>query len=302
MRSAPQPTADVSVIVIAHDVREEVLTCLASVEAHRGDLTVESIVVDQGSSDGTADAVEDRFPAANVIRLPTNEGLAGRNHGLRSATGRLRMFLDSDARLTEGALPHMVKHIDEHPRVGLVGPRLVYPDGSLQLSARRFPPVALPLLRRPPLARLFEDSAVIRRHLMADEPHDRARRVEYVLGACQLFTAEAQRAAGEIDPRMFFGPDDADWCFGIRTAGLDAVYLPEATVVHDYRRTSARQPLSRAALAHLRHFLIFQWKWRRRRRELIEAGRAMDAQAWAARGLGARELVLAASSRREEDG
>lgn len=293
---APTPL-DVSVIVIAYDVRDEVLACLASVEAHHGPLAVESIVVDNGSSDGTAEAVEDRFPAATVIRLPANEGVVARNHGLRAATGRLRMFLDSDARLTEDALPRMAGYMDEHPTVGLVGPRLVYPDGSLQLSARRFPPLALPLLRRPPLARLFGDSASVRRHLMADEPHDRARAVEYVLGACQLFSAEAQRAAGEIDSRIFFGPDDADWCFGVRTAGLDVAYLPEATVVHDYRRSTAQRPLSRAALVHLRAFLTFQWKWRSRRRELVEAGRAMDAHALAARVEAPRELVLAGTER-----
>ena len=286
---------DVSVIVIAHDVCEEVLTCLASIEAHRGSLAVESIVVDNGSSDGTADAVEHRFPAATVIRRPTNQGVVARNHGLRVASGRMRMFLDSDARLTEDALPRMVAHIDSDPSIGLVGPRLVYPDGRMQLSARRFPPLVLPLLRRPPLAGLFEDSPLVRRHLMADEPHDRARAVEYVLGACQLFSARAQREAGEIDERIFFGPDDADWCFGVRTAGLDVVYLPQATVVHDYRRATAKRPLSGAALTHLRAFLIFQWKWRSRRRELIEDGRAMDARAFAARAFAARELVLAGS-------
>ena len=114
---------------------------------------------------------------------------------------------------------------------------------------------------------------------MADARLDQRRRVEYVLGACQVFNATAQAAAGEIDRRIFYGPDDADWCFAIREAGFDVVYAPEATIVHDYRRSSAARPVSRLALRHLRTFAYFQWKWRARRRNLIAEGRAMDRDA-----------------------
>jgi GT2 family glycosyltransferase len=279
---------DVSVIVVAHDVRDEVLACLRSLERHAGPLAVEAFLVDNASTDGTAEAVAERFPGVEVVRLPENVGVAARNEGLRRARGRTRMFLDSDARLTAGALPELVGYLDAHPEAGLVGPRLVYEDGTLQLSARRYPPPLLPLLRRPPLARFFDGSRWVRRHLMADEPHDATREVEYVLGACQLFTARAQAAAGEIDPRIFFGPDDVEWCFRIRRAGLAVVYHPAATVVHAYRRTSASRPLSRVALRQLEAFARFQWRWRRERAALLAAGRRMDERARAARAGRAR--------------
>lgn len=271
------PTAPtVSIIVIACDVRDEVVRCLDSVERHAGEVPTELILVDNGSRDGTSEAVARRFPAVRIIRREANEGVVARNHGLRCATGAMRMFLDSDARLTPGALPELVRFVREHPGVGLVGPRLVYSDGRLQLSTRRFPPLALPLLRRPPLRLLFEDAELVRRHLMADDPHDEPREVEYVLGACQLFTEAAQRAAGEIDERMFFGPDDADWCLRIRQAGFRIAYDPAATVVHDYRRSTSRRPLSTVAVRHLMAFVHFQWKWRRERRRLVEEGRRID--------------------------
>jgi GT2 family glycosyltransferase len=269
----------VSVIVVAHDVRDEVLACLASIEEHAGTLQAEVVLVDNASRDGTAESVAERFPGVEVVSLARNVGVAARNAGLRRARGRLRMFLDSDARLTAGALPELVAYLDAHPEAGLVGPKLVYEDGTLQLSARRFPPRLLPLLRRPPLGRLFEDSAAVRRHLMADDRHDQTREVEYVLGACQLFTAEAQAAAGEIDPRIFFGPDDVDWCLRIRRAGLQVVYHPAATVVHGYRRTSAARPASRIALRQLAAFARFQWTWRRERARLVQEGHEMDARA-----------------------
>ena len=275
--SPEQP--DVTVIVVAHDVRDEVLACLASVEEHSAPVKAEVVLVDNDSRDGTAETVAEAFPKTEVVTLAANVGVAARNAGLRRARGRLRMFLDSDARLTAGALPELVGYLDGHPDVGLVGPRLVYEDGTLQLSARRFPPRFLPLMRRPPLGRLFEDSASVRRHLMADDRHDRTREVEYVLGACQLFTAEAQAAAGEIDPRILFGPDDVDWCLRVRRAGLQVVYHPAATVVHGYRRSSAARPASRSALRQLTAFARFQWTWRRERARLVQEGREMDARA-----------------------
>jgi GT2 family glycosyltransferase len=268
--------------VIAHEVRDEVLACFESVEEHAGDVSVECFLVDNASSDGTAAAVAERFPAVETIVLETNEGLPARNHGLRRASGRHRMFIDSDALLTPGALRTMVDALDENPHVGLVGPRLIYPDGGLQLSTRRFPPLMLPLLRRPPLGRFFEDGPTIRRHLMAGEPHDRRRRVEYVIGACQMFRAEAQAAAGEIDERIWFGHDDADWCFSMRDAGWEILYVPDAQVIHDYRRTSAQQPLSTFALRQLAAHVHFQRKWWSRRAGLLGAGRTMDEEVEAA--------------------
>jgi GT2 family glycosyltransferase len=270
---------DVTVIVVAHDVRDEVLACLASVEEHAAPGKAEVVLVDNASHDGTAEAAAEAFPGVEIVPLAANVGVAARNAGLRRARGRLRMFLDSDARLTAGALPELVAFLDAHPEVGLVGPKLVYEDGTLQLSARRFPPLLLPLMRRPPLGRLFEDGASVRRHLMADDRHDVTREVEYVLGACQLFTAEAQAAAGEIDPRIFFGPDDVEWCLRVRRAGLQVVYHPAATVVHGYRRTSAAKPASRIALRQLAAFARFQWTWRHERGRLVEEGYEMDARA-----------------------
>lgn len=270
---------DVSIIVIAHNVCEEVLACLGSVERHAGGLAVETILIDNGSNDGTVQAVAERFPRVHIVRRQSNEGVPARNHGLRRASGRHRMFLDSDALLCPGTLPTLVQMLDEAPEIGLVAPRLVYPDGTVQLSTRRYPPPHLPLLRRPPLARWFNNSSTVRHHLMADEPHDRRRRVEYVLGACQLFRFEAQSAAGEIDSRIWFGPDDADWCFAIREAGFEVVYVPEVAVVHNYRRTSALAPMSRTALRHLLAFAYFQGKWWGRRRALRAQGVAMDVEA-----------------------
>jgi N-acetylglucosaminyl-diphospho-decaprenol L-rhamnosyltransferase len=265
---------DVSVIVIGHNVVEEILEALDSIEQHSDSLKLQTIVVDNGSTDGTHAAVAERFPDVTLIRLPVNEVHAARNHGLAIARGRFVMFLDSDARLTDGAMSELVRFLEERPEFGLVGPRLVYEDGDLQYSARRYPPLLLPLLRRPPLERFFEDGPVVRRHLMMDEALDEPREVEYLIGACLVFASDAALGA-RIDPHTLF-TEDVDWCFQVRTTGYRIAYDPNATVVHTYRRPTAQTPLSRAALQHLLGFLRLHWKWRKQRRRLIEEGREID--------------------------
>jgi N-acetylglucosaminyl-diphospho-decaprenol L-rhamnosyltransferase len=266
---------EVTIVVVAHSVRPELERCLASIESHAG-VPVETVLVDNASTDDTREWARATHPEVELVELAENVGVAARDHGLRRARGRYTMFLDSDAELTPGALPAMVAALDEHSDWGLIGPKLVSEDGALQLSCRRFPPLLLPFLRRPPLDRVFEDSRMVRRHLMADVDHERARPVLYVLGACQLFRTELARRAGPFENRIFFGPDDIDWCIRIRDAGGEVVYFPEATVVHRYRRMTLHAPVSRAAWRHLTAYFGFQWRYRHRRRELFRLGEELD--------------------------
>jgi GT2 family glycosyltransferase len=277
--SAAQPehgrAPEVSIIVVAHSVRGDLDRCFASIERHGG-VPLEVILVDNASDDGTVEWVRGAYPKVRVIELSENRGVAARGEGLKATRAPLAMFLDSDTELTAGALPAMVGAMRENRDWGLIGPRLVYPDGTLQLSCRRFPPLFLPVVRRPPLDRLLGRSGAVRRHLMEDVAHDRPRAVQYVLGACQLFRTELAEKAGPFDRRIFYGPDDIDWCIRIRDAGGEVVYFPEATVVHTYRRMTHHNPLSYAALRHLHGFLYFHWKYRRRRAELRRLDRELD--------------------------
>lgn len=265
----------VTIAVIARDVRSELERCFGSIEEHAG-VPVETILVDNASSDGTREWVRSVHPEVVLIEAPKNLGDAARELSLERAQSEYVMFLDSDTALTAGALPSMIAALEDNPSWGLIGPRLVYDDGSLQPSCRRFPTPILPLLRRPPLGWVFGDSRIVRRHLMLDFDHERVRPVQYVIGACQLFRASLARAAGSYDTKIFWGPSDIDWCIRIRDAGGEVVYFPGATVVHSYRRSTSRKPTSWLALRHLRAFYYFQWKYRHRRRELIRLEREFD--------------------------
>jgi GT2 family glycosyltransferase len=254
---------DVSVVIVAWRAREYALRCLDALRRHVG-LRYEAIVVDDGSDDGTGDAVTKRFPDTKVIRKERNEGLtAGRNSALALVRGRCVLMLDADTEVRPGAVETLVDALDRRPKVGLVAPRLVYPNGELQLSCRRFPSLVLPLVRRGPLARINPDPAVHRRHLMKDFDHETARPVVWVAGAAQMWRADLPAAIGPYDARVSsYGGEDLDWCLRVWAAGLEVWYVPEAEVVHVWQRMTRRSLYGRQSVRALRDFYYLQWKHR----------------------------------------
>jgi GT2 family glycosyltransferase len=265
----------VTIVIVAHSERGDLECCLGSIATYAA-MPVQTVLLDNASTDDSVPWVRENHPEVEVVELSRNLGVAARQHGLERARAEVIMFLDSDAELTEGALPTMVAALECNPGWGLIGPRLIDGDGKLQLSCRRFPPRSLPFVRRPPLSWFFNNSGFVHRHLMADIDHRSARPVLYVLGACQLFRSSLARLAGPFPQRIFFGPDDIEWCIRMRDAGGEVIYLPEATVIHRYKRRTRRSPISRTALRHLRAFARFQWRYRKRRSELIELQERMD--------------------------
>jgi N-acetylglucosaminyl-diphospho-decaprenol L-rhamnosyltransferase len=275
------PAPDVSVITVGHNVRHELELCLAALEEHRGAIEIEVFVVDNASTDGTGEWLAREHPRVHLIPLDVNAFTAARIHALPRVRGRYTLFLDSDAYLTPGALPTMVRALEDNPSWGLVGPQLRYLEGDLQLSCRRFPPRLIPFMRRPPLNRWLEDSGPVRRHQMEDIDHDIGRPVLYVLGACQFFRTDLIARMGQPDATLGWGgADDVDWCIRVWRAGYEVRYLPEARVTHAYRRISTGgSPFNEKARRHLRSFVALQWKYARRYRALQRFGDELDRRA-----------------------
>lgn len=265
-----------SVVVVAWRAREDLLRCLDSLERHAG-LAYEVVVVDDGSGDDTPAAVRERFPRAKVLAKPRNEGLvAGRNDAYPLARGRLVMMLDADTEVTPGSIEALASVLDARPEVGLVGPKLVDTDGTLQLSCRRYPPLLIPFLRRGPYARLNPDPRSHRRHLMKDFDHSADRPVVWVSGAAQMWRADLPALIGPYDLRVSsYGGEDLDWCLRVWGAGLEVRYVPQATVVHRWQQATKRQPYGRKSFRALRDWYYLQWKHRglRRHPRLAEANR-----------------------------
>ena len=258
-----------SIVVVAFDARDHVLACLDSIAAHVG-LPHEVVVVDDGSRDGTADAVRIQHPGARLVVRARNEGLvAGRNDGLRAASGRHVLMLDADTRVGPGAVEALAAVLDADPAVGLVGPRLVHPDGSLQMSCFRWPPLLLPLLRRGPYARWIDDDPPMhRRHEMRDFDHRADRPVVWLAGAAQMYRRELAARLGPYDRRISsYGGEDLDWCLRMWAAGLEVRYVAATEIEHISQKVTRRRRFGRASLRALRDWYYIQLKHRRLRRD-----------------------------------
>lgn len=260
---------EVSVVVVGFQARDDVLRCLAGLEEAAG-IDHEIVVVDDGSTDGTAEAVRGRYPAARVIALERNGGLpAGRNAALEVVRGRKVLMLDADTVVQPGALTAMAAVLDQEPRVGLVGPQLRYPDGEVQLSCRRWPPFLVPVVRRGPYARFVDDDPPMhRRHVMKDFDHATRRPVVWVMGAAQMWRADLPERIGRYDERVSsYGGEDLDWCLRVWAAGLEVHYEPAAQVTHVEQAMNKRRQFGPKARRALRDWYYLQRKHRGLRRD-----------------------------------
>jgi len=201
---------------------------------------LEIIVVDNASADGSVEMVRAEFPRVRLIANADNRGFpAANNQGLAVAQGRYVLLLNPDTEVVGDALAGMVAYADAHPDVGVVGPQLLNPDGSVQSSRRRFPTLATALLESTWL-QPYAPRGVLERYYVLDRPDDEVQDVDWVKGAALMARAEAVQQVGLMDEDFFMYSEELDWCRRFREAGWRVVYLPSAQIVH-YEGKSSEQ-------------------------------------------------------------
>lgn len=221
MRSQPR----VSALIVSYNTRDLLLDCVASVVCEPG---TEVIVLDNASSDGSADAVAARFPGVHVLRSERNLGFAaGTNEAARHARGDLLLLLNPDAWLLPGALAAMSACLEARGRAGAVGPALVYPDGSPQAAAFAFPGLVQIALDLYPLPRLMDSRLNGRLH-----GGRAARQIDHPLGACMLVRRTTWQDVGPLDEGFYMYLEEVDWCRRARARAWEIWYSPDATAVH----------------------------------------------------------------------
>jgi GT2 family glycosyltransferase len=227
-----------SILIVNWNTRELLLACLRSITAE-----AEIVVVDNASADGSADAVAAAFPHVTLIRNERNLGFAAANNqAYRACHGTYVLLLNSDTLVPPGSLERLVAYMEAHPRVGIVGPRLEYGDGSYQISALRFSrpwDVFYEYARFP--RRLQPAAQKAPRRLIELAPLE-ATPVEYVMGAALLIRREVADAVGLMDEAYFMYAEEVDWCYRVHQAGWEVMYLPTAVVTHLGGRSTDQVP------------------------------------------------------------
>lgn len=266
---------DLSVVVLSWNTRELTLACLAALEAEGlaspgappgpDGLRAETILVDNGSDDGTAASARARFRGVETIALTGNLGFAaGNNVGLARARGRVLVLLNSDVTPTRDALVRCVRHLDANPEVGVVGVQLLHPDGRLQNSVHGFPRLLTELVPR----------FVLETLLPARFPSKRVRHagpveVDAVLGACLALRREVLERVGGLPEEYFLFLEETDWCWSIRAAGWRVVQLPDVRLVHLSGASSKKKVPGRTRIEY--HRALYRFFRRHRSRAALVA-------------------------------
>jgi N-acetylglucosaminyl-diphospho-decaprenol L-rhamnosyltransferase len=219
-------TRDVSAVVVTYNALPWIEQSLESVRA------VETVVVDNGSTDGTVDIVRELFPDMAVIEQDNSGLAAGWNAGMAAASGRYFLILNADAWMTEGSLARLVEFADSRPDAAVIGPRLSNPDGTLQRSVRGVPTLWRLATEYFFLRKLAPRSRLLNAFYAGGFGHDEVRDVEVVMGACMLVRRAAVEQVGPLDEAFFLFSEETDWCRRFTEAGWKVVFFPGAECVH----------------------------------------------------------------------
>lgn len=281
--SSATSAVDISLIIVSYNTAGLLRRCLVSVQdslALSPGLTHEIWVIDNGSSDGSADMVDREFPRVKLIANDVNLGFAAANNqALTQTNSRFVMLLNPDTEVKKNAIATMLHFLQDHERVGIVGCRLVHSDGSFQHSCFRFPNLWMTLLDYFPINHRLTNSRLNGRYPLT--AYSRPFAIDHPLGACMLIRSEVLRQIGPLDEQFFIYCEEIDLCLRAKRAGWEIYCVPEAEVVHHVAQSTRqfRGPMlvelhrSRYALFAKHYGRVFRWL----NRGLVRAGMAHEA-------------------------
>lgn len=231
-------TMKLSIVIVTFNDKDLVCECLETLFAGPTTSRFQVIVVDNGSSDGTAEHLRRSYPIVEVIQNRSNLGYAvSNNMGIIRAVAPYILLLNPDARVSPPTIDELVWHMGAHPNVGIMGPKLIRPNGDLDAACRRQFPTPRDylfhfILRGVPLGKLFPQSETIARYHVTSSDPDEERDVGAIAGAFLLFRREVLDTVGYLDEQFFIFGEDLDFCFRAVLSGWKVRYCPSVTVLH----------------------------------------------------------------------
>jgi len=235
----------VSVIIVSWNAKRFLLECIESVLRQSSDsLSLEVIVVDNASLDGSPEAVRDRHPSVTVIANEANLGFAKANNiGMQASGGEYLFLINSDVVVADNCFGKCIDYMEKHPEIGLLGPKIRGPDGQVQRSCMSYPSLWNALTRALALDSLFPRSRLFGSHLLTFWNHDDTRPVEVINGCFWVVRRPALEHVGMLDERFFIYGEDIDWCRRFNESGWKVVFFTGAEAVHYGGSSSANAPV-----------------------------------------------------------
>jgi GT2 family glycosyltransferase len=248
---------DATIGLVTWKARTVLQQCLDSLEGGGDGLPAEIWIVDNYSCDGTLEMLRECYPAVAVIENPENRGVAqARNQIIKQAQGRYVIFLDVDTRVLPGALKTLVQVMDQHPEVAIGGPKLLYGDGTLQLSCRPFPSPLNILIEGTFLRRCFPNTHFVKDYTMEEWDHSELREVDWMYGACLIIRRSVLDRLGHFDEAFFYLYEDIDFCFRAKKMGMKVLYIPQSEVIH-YLERERKSIFHPRIIVHIRSILRY---------------------------------------------
>ena len=241
--------SDLAVVVVNHNAGAYLRRCMESLRTGSGDVSLEVVVVDNASTDGSPEAALEERPDLRLIRNRGNRGFAAAaNQGIAATSAPFVLLLNPDAEIVGGTLASFLKVARERPRAGAIGALVRNPNGSIQPSARRVPRLG-EALGHAFLGPLIPSNPFTRSYTMAGWDRATEREVEWVSGSAMLLRREALDDVGLLDEGYFMYVEDVDLCTRLRLRGWQVLFSPELEVVHQIG-VSTRGQRGRMAFAH----------------------------------------------------
>lgn len=257
---SPSTSIDISVVIVGWNARHYLELCLDSLAKAPPRRSMEVLVVDNASTDGSVEMIEAKFPLVKLIKSSENVGFArGNNVAIRQCHGRYIALVNPDVIVFPGCLDALADFMDENPKVGNVGPRVLNPDMSMQSTCRRFPTLWNNFCSASGLSSRFKSSRFFAGEHMFYFPHDRTLAVDVLVGCFSMIRREAFDTVGLLDEGLFMYGDDVDWCRRARNAGWEVVFYPGGQAIHDRGKITAPYPV-RFAVAQQQSILHYWTK------------------------------------------
>ncbi len=242
---------DVSIVIISWKMRELLKRCLETIHFYTENVNYEIIVIDNNSQDGTAEMIEENFPHIKLIKNSQNRGVApARNQGIKEAKGDYILILDADMELVENSIKHLFDFMQNYYDAGIVGCKLVDFNFNVQYSCKKFPTLLAFLFRRLEWIDFIKNSKTLKEHTMKDWDHNEIRTVDYLIGACQFLRKKVVDEIGMYDDKIFYGPEDIDFCLRIWKAGWKVYYYPFTKIIHHEQRITKKNFFSIISFKH----------------------------------------------------